>query len=339
MSRILGLLIIAWFSLAGSASAEPTKLISQMVDVGPVDMQVYTVGETGPTLVYLQDMHDYLGNPLLVEGGAAPSFGPFLTTLGEDFRVLAPIRRGYGTTGDLGWGYDVVTHAEDVLRMLDKLGIEQALFMGRSPAQNEMLWLAWHHPERVLGLVMLETPPFARSPHFARGASQLRDPDYMAYEKHGWGYVTDISPDPERARQIVGERIIHWSHLNDPDPPVTDLPLLLFEPAPEDRGPSTQLARFDRNAPNHGCDSERQSDYCAMMLNPQRAAKIRAALVAASSPEELANYKAKLRHSFPNITLIQERPRLEIGDQDRDYFEWRMSKMRPFLKRFLHKAD
>ena len=70
-----------------------------------------------------------------------------------------PIRRGYGLTEDPGQGYDAAGIGRDMAAMLDALGIARAVFVGRTPSQNDMLWLAENHPERMAGMILLEGGP------------------------------------------------------------------------------------------------------------------------------------------------------------------------------------
>jgi len=51
------------------------------------------------------------------------------------------------------WGYDVATQAEDLIDFMDALQIDKAILLGRQPANQDMTWIAEHHPERLSGLI------------------------------------------------------------------------------------------------------------------------------------------------------------------------------------------
>jgi pimeloyl-ACP methyl ester carboxylesterase len=77
----------------------------------------------------------------------------FYKSLTQQFRVLSPLKRGYGRSTESHWGYDVATLSEDLLDFMNALDIEKAFLYGRVPANQEMTWIAEHNPERLLGLI------------------------------------------------------------------------------------------------------------------------------------------------------------------------------------------
>lgn len=95
------------------------------------------------------------------------------------------MKRGYGESDDPGWGYDVATQSEDLLGLMDALGIHRAVLVGRVPATQDLTWIAEHHPERVAGLVYLGNPVvFQSSSHlearlfgenYTRGSCDLEE--------------------------------------------------------------------------------------------------------------------------------------------------------------------
>jgi len=67
-------------------------------------------------------------------------------------RVIAPDLRGFGETPLPGGSY---ADADDVLHLLDDLGIDQAVIVGASFGGRVALELAAQHPQRVRSLVLL----------------------------------------------------------------------------------------------------------------------------------------------------------------------------------------
>ncbi|MGB5699274.1 alpha/beta fold hydrolase [Muriicola sp.] len=124
---------------------------AKMADLGEIQMEYFDYGGDGPTIIVLQDFHNYYSGPM-----AYPPDHPlidFYKSLTQQFRVLAPLKRGYGRSTESHWGYDVATLSEDLLDFMNALDIEKAFLYGRVPANQEMTWIAEHNPERLLGLI------------------------------------------------------------------------------------------------------------------------------------------------------------------------------------------
>lgn len=79
-----------------------------------------------------------------------------LDALAARFRVLAPDLwgQGYSTRGPLDWGYPLF--GEQILALLDALGIARASLVGHSMGAGTAAWLARRHPERVARLVLVD---------------------------------------------------------------------------------------------------------------------------------------------------------------------------------------
>ncbi|ALO09546.1 Beta-ketoadipate enol-lactone hydrolase [Streptomyces venezuelae] len=82
-------------------------------------------------------------------------------------RVIAPDLRGYGITPLGATALTEVTglgdFAEDLVDLLDDLGIEQAVVAGLSMGGQIAMELHRRHPERVRGLVLADTFPAAET--------------------------------------------------------------------------------------------------------------------------------------------------------------------------------
>ena len=82
-------------------------------------------------------------------------FEPELRALADRFRCVAYDRRFVGRTEAPAEPYSDV---EDVIALLDALGIEQAALVGLSGGGKLALDVAFAHPERVLALVHIAAP-------------------------------------------------------------------------------------------------------------------------------------------------------------------------------------
>lgn len=68
-------------------------------------------------------------------------------------------QRGHGLSGVPDGSCTIDQLGGDVLRVMDHLGVERAVFCGLSLGGLTGLWLGIHHPERLAGLVLVNTAP------------------------------------------------------------------------------------------------------------------------------------------------------------------------------------
>ncbi len=78
---------------------------------------------------------------------------PQIAAFGDDRRVLAPDLVGFGESSAEGRP-SMAAHADDLLALLDALGIERALLCGLSMGGYVALDFAHRYPERLAGLVL-----------------------------------------------------------------------------------------------------------------------------------------------------------------------------------------
>jgi len=101
--------------------------------------------EPAPTLVLLAGL-----------GATAHSYDVLAERLAQDYEVVALTRRGTGASSKPAYGYDVTQLSEDVLQVMNTLGIDQAVLVGHSIAGEELSYLGANFPERFSGLVYLD---------------------------------------------------------------------------------------------------------------------------------------------------------------------------------------
>lgn len=128
--------------------------------------------------------------PLLLSsglGGSGHYWQPNIAALAEHYRVITYDHRGTGRSDRTLTGrVTVETMAEDVITLMDGLGIEKAHFVGHAAGGVIGLSLALSAPERLLGLVVVNgwsklDPHFARC--FETRLALLRDGGPRAYLK------------------------------------------------------------------------------------------------------------------------------------------------------------
>ena len=99
------------------------------------------------------------GAPLILLAGfgdTARAFDSLAPRLASGRHVYAFTRRGFGLSEQTPGTYSAATFADDVVAMMDALGIDRADLVGHSVAGAELVMVARNHPERVRRLVYLD---------------------------------------------------------------------------------------------------------------------------------------------------------------------------------------
>lgn len=95
-----------------------------------------------------------LGHSFLCSGKMWRAQVPALST---KFRVVNPDLRGHGRSGHVTGPFSLYDALSDVIAVLDDLGIERATWCGLSIGGMVALRAALTHPDRVAGLILLDT--------------------------------------------------------------------------------------------------------------------------------------------------------------------------------------
>ncbi|MDN3556838.1 alpha/beta fold hydrolase [Halomonas maura] len=77
--------------------------------------------------------------------------------LAEHYRVINPDLRGHGRSGHISEPFTLYDAVSDVIAVLDELGIERAIWCGLSIGGMVALRGALSHPDRVAGLILMDT--------------------------------------------------------------------------------------------------------------------------------------------------------------------------------------
>jgi non-heme chloroperoxidase len=99
------------------------------------------------------------------------SFEPVLPHLPDSIRAIAVTQRGHGDAPKPDAGYLIEDLAEDVVELLDDLGIGRAIVTGHSMGAWVAQRVAIDHPERLLGVVLAGS----------LGGTVADDPEFVAF--------------------------------------------------------------------------------------------------------------------------------------------------------------
>ncbi|MFF0748295.1 alpha/beta fold hydrolase [Streptomyces sp. NPDC004267] len=115
--------------------------------------------DDGRTLSYLDFTPDSTGRPLLALHGhlsEGASFAHLAEALGPEWRVVALDQRGHGDS-DRAPDYRREGYVSDAQALLDHLGLDEVVLVGHSLGAVNAYHLAATRPERIAGLVSVDT--------------------------------------------------------------------------------------------------------------------------------------------------------------------------------------
>ena len=135
--------LLLWGSLAGAADPAPGGPSERTVAVNGMEMFVRMVGS---------------GEPLLLLHAGTQSgemWQPFESALGARYRLIIPDLRGHGRSTNPEGPLTTARFADDVVALLDQLGIRRCRAIGASAGGMTLLHLATTHPERLEAMVVV----------------------------------------------------------------------------------------------------------------------------------------------------------------------------------------
>lgn len=112
-----------------------------------VDLTFRVVGEGMPVVL----LHGTSANHAVWE--------PVAEALASRARVVSLDQRGHGRSDKPKVGYDGVSFADDVISLLDALGMERVVLAGHSLGARNAVIVAARHPERVAAVVAVDYVP------------------------------------------------------------------------------------------------------------------------------------------------------------------------------------
>ena len=142
-------LLLAVATSASSQQVEwkdPSPHVATFITVEEgVQLEVLDWGGSGPAIVLLAGLGD--------TAHVFDDFAPMLTT---KHRVLGVTRRGHGRSSAPASGYEFARLAEDVVRVIDAVGVKRPVIAGHSIAGEELHVLGSRYAAQIAGVVYID---------------------------------------------------------------------------------------------------------------------------------------------------------------------------------------
>jgi pimeloyl-ACP methyl ester carboxylesterase len=175
-----------------------SRLFAERAGLDLPDMPRVTLA-SGLTLE-CEEQGDPAGSAVVLLPGPTDSwrsYQPCLDLLPDDLRVVSVSQRGHGESDKPDTAYGVADFADDVVILLDALGIDDAVIAGHSGSCFVARKVALDHPDRVMGLVLEASPATLRDDPLLlelveSTVSQLVDPISRDFAR---SFVTATSSD------------------------------------------------------------------------------------------------------------------------------------------------
>lgn len=120
--------------------------ITQRIETNGTCLQLYEHSQSGEPLLFLHPG---------VQAGSV-FFAPILQNFIQEYRVLTVDLRGHGQSEWSADGYEIENMAEDLVGVLDALGLQSLHIVGNSLGADVALRFAAAHPTRVRSLVSID---------------------------------------------------------------------------------------------------------------------------------------------------------------------------------------
>src|ERR1051326_8038878 len=103
------------------------------------------------------------GEPLVLlhgGGGVGSNWNLIFKDPPKDYRLIVPDLRGHGRTTNPAAGFTFLQLGQDVLGLMDRLGIEKFKAIGLSLGAKTLLHVATQQPDRVEAMVLVSATPY-----------------------------------------------------------------------------------------------------------------------------------------------------------------------------------
>lgn len=176
-------------------------------------MNHITIAANGADLHVLRAGH---GAPLLLLHGwpeFSATWQPVMTRLADRFTLIAPDLRGFGDSSASAGPWGATDHADDLLAMLDHLGIDRIGIVGHDVGGAVMQSLARKAPTRITGLFFFDFVYPGIGPRMAE-PGRLNEIWYQSFHQMEMATAL-VGASRDSCRTYFAHFLRHWSYRKD----------------------------------------------------------------------------------------------------------------------------
>lgn len=165
------------------------------LQINGTKLQVHEAGQGDPAILML---HCW--------GGDRSFLTPQIEAFSNRHRVVTPDLRGHGKSDRPEGPYTIPTFAQDALAICEQLKLDRPVIIGHSMGGNIAMEMAGLAPDRVRGVVLLDSvvvPPEGLGESFAPVLEGLASPAWQEVTKAFTGSVGGFDDRPERRQWLV----------------------------------------------------------------------------------------------------------------------------------------
>ncbi|GLB28616.1 acyl-CoA esterase [Lacrimispora amygdalina] len=153
------------------------KIYRETAGLSKVDLFYYDTKGEKPVMICLHGMY-----------GRAETWSDFISHYADKYRVIAPDLRGHGRSSKPDGYYTYEEMGEDVVELMDRLGIKQAILVGHSMGGGIVGYIASKYPDKIRAAAILDKTAKGSKRHIPVLSSQVKE--YDAFTKE-WNEVFD----------------------------------------------------------------------------------------------------------------------------------------------------
>ncbi|RFZ76312.1 alpha/beta hydrolase [Lacrimispora amygdalina] len=153
------------------------KIYRETAGLSKVDLFYYDTKGEKPVMICLHGMY-----------GRAETWSDFFSHYADKYRVIAPDLRGHGRSSKPDGYYTYEEMGEDVVELMDRLGIKQAILVGHSMGGGIVGYIASKYPDKIRAAAILDKTAKGPKRHIPVLSSQVKE--YDAFTKE-WNEVFD----------------------------------------------------------------------------------------------------------------------------------------------------
>lgn len=165
-----------------------TPVQTRYVQSGEVHIAYQVLGQGPPDVVFVGGFVSHLEHMW-----QEPRLARFWQRLASSCRLILFDKRGVGLSDRVGYAPTLEHTMDDILSVMDVVGVERAVLFGVSEGGPNSALFAATYPHRVSGLILYGTvAKFTRAPHYPWALTREQWSRWLKYLLDNWGTAVSV---------------------------------------------------------------------------------------------------------------------------------------------------